>query len=70
MCTEPAEMIVKKVDHIIAATRSTVPPETIHTAQAERRGRNQPSRWRVEDAGVFEPDGDPFDDEDFVELDD
>ena len=38
--------MIMKVDRIIAAVRSTVPPETIHTAQAERRGRNQPSRWR------------------------
>ena len=42
---QPAEMIVK-VERIIAAVRCTVPPETMHTAPAERRGRNQPSRWR------------------------
>ena len=32
--------------HLAAAARSAVPPETVHTAQAERRGRSQPSRWR------------------------
>ena len=41
---QPAEMMVK-VDRLIAAVRSTVPPEMMHTAQAERRGRNRPSRW-------------------------
>jgi hypothetical protein len=33
--------MIAKVDHIIAAVRSM---ETMHTAHAERRGRNQPSR--------------------------
>ena len=32
---QPAEMFVK-LDRIIAAARSAVPPETMHTAQAER----------------------------------
>jgi hypothetical protein len=36
--------MIVKVDRIIAAVRCTAPPETMHTAQAERRGQNQPSR--------------------------
>ena len=42
---EPAEMSVK-ADRIIATARSAVLPETAPTAQAERRGRSQPSCWR------------------------
>ena len=55
--------MVAKVDHIIAAVRSM---ETMHTAHAERRGRNQPSRWRKRTGAAY-PDDDPLDSGDFDE---
>ena len=69
--TSMAEIIVK-MNRVIEAVRTTVPPSCGRRSGASSRATTSPpSRWRKRTTTAFEPDDDPFEpDDDFDELED
>ena len=63
-----AEIMVK-VDHIIKAVKSTVPQEMWGEIVSKLKGEDEASEPLDDDADVFDPNDDPFDDE-LDDLDD